>query len=112
MDRGNLPLAIALVGLGALLMWVGYANPPGGLFGVIGDAVRGKKTATGGAPSTSVGDLAGLLASQPVNPLRTGVAPDGSQTPTNGGPDLGGGVLLGPGGTPPPPRSTPGQVIL
>lgn len=69
MRGSNLALAIALVGLGAVLIWVGYADPPGGLFGVIGDKLSGKKVPTKTVQTVDVGTVAAALAG--ANPAAT-----------------------------------------
>lgn len=62
MRGSNLTLAIALVGLGAVLIWVGYADPPGGLFGVIGDKLSGKKVPAKTVQTVDLGTVAAALA--------------------------------------------------
>lgn len=73
---GNLALAIALLGVGSLLVWVGYADPAGGLWAVITNAVTGKhSTAKPKNGGSDVFALAGQLAG---STLAAGVAAGGA----------------------------------
>ena len=41
--RMNLALAIAFLGVGSMLVYVGFADPPGGLVGLVSDTLTGKR---------------------------------------------------------------------
>jgi hypothetical protein len=84
MRGSNLTLAIALVGLGAVLIWVGYADPPGGLVGVITDKLSGKKVPAKTTQTVDVGTVAAALAGAAPTVPAAGVATGNAVVPNSG----------------------------